>query len=41
MRDKVNDMKHEPGGKDDQFVTAADCETGVTAIDEFWEFLVE
>lgn len=41
MRRRVNRMKHEDGVQDDEFVSAADYEAAVAAIEWFWEFLVE
>jgi hypothetical protein len=37
MRRKVNRMKHEPGV---EFVPA-EYEAGITAINQFWEFVLE
>jgi hypothetical protein len=40
MRNKVNDMKHETGIQNKDFVTADEYNTGAIAIQDFWDFLV-
>jgi hypothetical protein len=41
MRKKVNDMKHETGIQNSDFVEADEYNTGAIAIQDFWDFLVE
>jgi hypothetical protein len=42
MRSKVNRMEHKEGEvQNDEFVSAADYEAAVAAIERFWVFLVE
>jgi hypothetical protein len=41
MEEKVGRMKHRPGVRDDEFVSAAEYEAAVAAIEGFWEFLGE
>ena len=39
MRQRVNVMKHETGLELDHFVTNADYEAAVSALESFWEYL--
>ena len=39
MRQRVNTMKHEAGLELDHFVTVADYEGAVAALESFWEYL--
>jgi hypothetical protein len=41
MLTKVNNMKHERGVQEDEFVSAEDYTVAVVAVERFWEFLVE